>query len=68
MLRNLLGFALVAVIALLLLKLVFGGLFLLAGLFFALLKLALIGFVLYVLLRLVAPDTATRLRQAVGGH
>lgn len=68
MLRNLLGLALFAVIALFLLKLVFGGVFLLAGLAFALIKLALIGFVLYLLLRLVAPDTASRLREAVRGR
>lgn len=68
MLRNLLGFALFAVLGLFLLKLVFGGLFVMAGLFFALLKLALIGYVLYLLLRVVAPDTASRLREAVRGH
>ncbi len=68
MLRNLLGLALFAVIALFLLKVVFGGVFLLAGLFFSLLKLALLGFVVYLLLRLVAPDTASRIRQAVRGH
>jgi hypothetical protein len=68
MIRNLLGFALFAVIALFLLKLVFGGLFILAGLIFLALKLALFGFLIYLVLRLVAPETAARVREAVRGH
>lgn len=68
MLRTLLGFALFAIIAMVLLKLLFGGLFILAGLFFLLLKLAIIGFVIYLLLKLIAPDTAARVREAVRGR
>ena len=58
MLRNLLGFAVFAVVALLVLKLVFSLFGLVLGLFFGVLWLAFLGFVIYLILKLVAPQTA----------
>ena len=58
MLRNLLGFALFAIIALFLLKVLFGLFGLVLGLLGTVLWFAFIGFVIYLLLKLFAPDTA----------
>lgn len=68
MFRNLLGFAIFAVIALFLLK-VFLGLFgLVLGLLGTILWFAFIGFVIYLVLKLVAPDTAARVREMIAGR
>jgi hypothetical protein len=68
MLRNLIGFAVFAVVALLLLKLVFGLFGLVLGLFGALLWLAFLGFVIYLILKLFAPETAARVREMIAGE
>jgi hypothetical protein len=68
MFRNLLGFAIFAVIAIFLLK-VFLGLFgLLLGLLGTVLFFALIGFVIYLMLKVIAPDTAARVRETIAGR
>jgi hypothetical protein len=68
MFRSLLGFALLAVVAWLGLKLVFGILGSLVGLAMTVLWLAAIGFFVYIALRLVAPRTADRIRDMIKGR
>jgi hypothetical protein len=68
MIRNLLGFAVLAVIAMFVLKLVFGLLGLVLGLLGAVLWLAFLGFVIYLVLKLLAPETAARMREMIAGH
>ncbi len=68
MLRNLLGFAVFAVISMFLLKVVFGLFGLVLGLFGAVLWLAFWGFVVYLILKLFAPETAARVREMVAGR
>ena len=71
MLRTLLVVGLMALVGLVLLKVVFGilpvvlGLFL--GLAFLALKILAVGAVAYIVLRLVAPGTARRLRDRFSG-
>ncbi|HKO15960.1 MAG TPA: hypothetical protein VJU87_06955 [Gemmatimonadaceae bacterium] len=71
MLRTILMIGLFAVLGLFALKMVFGILSGLLGLFVILLmwalKLALIGLVLYFIIRIVSPDTARRLREKWSG-
>jgi predicted lipid-binding transport protein (Tim44 family) len=67
MVRSLLGFAALAVIAGIVLKL-FGVLvFSLIGLALFVLKLAFIGFVVYLILKLFAPDTAAKVKETIRG-
>jgi predicted lipid-binding transport protein (Tim44 family) len=68
MLRNLLGFAVFAVVAMFLLKVVFGLFGLVIGLFGAVLWFAFLGFVIYLLLKLLAPETAARVREMIAGE
>lgn len=68
MFRSILGFALLAVVAWLGLKLVFGILGSLVGLAMTVLWLAFIGFAVYVALRLVSPRTADRIRDMIKGR
>jgi hypothetical protein len=68
MLRNLLGFAIFAIIAVFLLK-VFLGLFgLLIGLLVTVAWFALIGFLIYLVLKVIAPDAAARVREMISGR
>jgi hypothetical protein len=67
MIRSVFGFAVFAVITIFLLKLVFGLFGLMLGLVAAVLWFAFLGFVFYLLLRLVAPDTAARVREMIAG-
>jgi hypothetical protein len=68
MLRNLLGFAIFAVIAIFLLKVFFGLFGLLIGLLVTVAWFALIGFLIYLVLKVVAPDTAARVREMIAGR
>jgi hypothetical protein len=68
MFRSILGFALLAVVAWLALKLVFGILGSLVGLAMTVLWLAAIGFVFYLALRIISPSTADKLRDAIKGR
>jgi hypothetical protein len=71
MLRTIFSIGLFAVLGLVALKFIFGifgfavGIFL--WLFFLALKVALIGLVLYFILRVVSPDTARKLRERWSG-
>ena len=71
MLRTVFTIGLFALLGLFLLKLafgIFGVLFaILISLFFVALKIALVGFVIYLLIRIFSPDTARRLRQRWSG-
>lgn len=71
MLRTIFSIGLFAVLGLIALKFIFGifgfaiGLF--VGLFFLALKIALVGLVIYFIIRIVSPDTARRLRERWSG-
>jgi hypothetical protein len=68
MFRNLLGFAIFAVIAVFLLKVFFGLFGLVIGLLGTILWFALIGFLIYLVLKVVAPETAARVREMIAGR
>ncbi|HUF34858.1 MAG TPA: hypothetical protein VMN37_02860 [Gemmatimonadales bacterium] len=68
MLRNLLGFAIFAIIAMFLLKVFFGLFGLVIGLLGTVLWLALVGFLIYLVLKLFAPETAARVREMIAGR
>ena len=65
MIRSILEFALLAVVVWLLVKIVFGVLGTLIGLALTVLFLAGLGYVLYLVLRLVSPNAAAKLRDAI---
>lgn len=66
MLRKILGYALLAVVALLALKIAFALLGTVLGLAMVVLVFAAMGFVMYLLLRVFSPTTAARLRELMG--
>ena len=68
MFRSMLGFALFAVVAWLVLKIVFGLLGTLIGLAMTVLTLAAIGFLFYLALRVISPSTADKLRNMIKGR
>ncbi|HXL34031.1 MAG TPA: hypothetical protein VN953_03870 [Gemmatimonadales bacterium] len=68
MFRSVLGFAVFAVLAWLGLKLVFSVLGGLIGLAMTVLWLAAIGFIIYLVLRVVSPGTAERIRDMIKGR
>ncbi|HEY3220226.1 MAG TPA: hypothetical protein VGJ80_05810 [Gemmatimonadales bacterium] len=68
MFRSILGFAVLAVLAWLGLKLVFGILGSLVGLAVTVLWLAFIGLLVYLGLRVVSPRTADRIRDMIKGR
>ena len=67
MLRRILGFAVFAVVAWLVLKLAFGLLGTLIGFAITALILAVIGYVIYMVLRVVAPGVADRVKGVIDG-
>ena len=68
MLRNLFGFAVLAVVTVFLLKVVFGLFGLVLGLLGAVLWFAFVGFMIYLVLKVFAPDTAARVREMIAGE
>jgi hypothetical protein len=68
MFRSIFGFAIFAVLAWIALKLVFGILGGLIGLAMTVLWLAGIGFLFYVVLRVVSPSTADKVREIIKGR
>ena len=68
MFRSILGFAVFAVLAWIALKLVFGILGGLIGLAMTVLWLAGIGFLFYLVLRVVSPSTADKIRDMIKGR
>jgi hypothetical protein len=67
MIRRILGLAVVAIVALLVLKIALGLLGVLIGLAVSILVLAAMGYAFYTVLRIVSPSTAERIRQAIRG-
>jgi hypothetical protein len=67
MFRTVFAVGAMAIIGLIALKLIFGVFGALVGLFFILffwaLKIAVIGFIVYLIIRVVSPDTARRIRE-----
>jgi hypothetical protein len=68
MMRTILGYAVLAVVGLFALKLVFGLLSIAFTLFWAALWLALLGFIFYLVLKVISPGTAARVREAIKGE
>lgn len=68
MFRSILGFAILAVVAWLALKIFFSVLGGLIGLAMTILWLAGLGFVCYLVLRVVSPSTAERVREMIKGR
>ena len=68
MFRSVFGFAVFAVLAWLGLKLVFSVLGGLIGLAMTVLWLAAIGFIIYLVLRVVSPGTAEKIRDMIKGR
>ncbi len=68
MFRSILGFAVFAVLAWIALKIVFGILGGLIGLAMTVLWLAAIGFLFYLVLRVVSPSTADKIRDMIKGR
>ncbi len=67
MVRSLLGFALLAVVAWFALQLFFGLFGIIMGLLGRILWLAFLGFLVYLVLRVFAPGTADRVKEMVSG-
>lgn len=68
MIRKILGFAVLAVVVWLVLKIAFGILGTLVGLAITVVWLAAIGYLFYLVLRLVSPATAAKVRDAIRGR
>lgn len=68
MLRNLFGFAVVAVVTIFLLKVIFSLFGLVLGLLGAVLWFAFVGFMIYLVLKVFAPGTAARVREMIVGE
>ena len=68
MFRSIIGFAILAIVAWLGLKLVFGIVGSLFGIATTVLTLAVIGFFFYLALRLLSPSTADRVRDMIKGR
>ena len=67
MLRNLVGYAVFAVVALFLIKMAFGLLGIVWSLFWAVVVFAAIGFVFYLILRLISPRSADKVEDMIKG-
>jgi hypothetical protein len=68
MFRSIIGFAVLAIVAWLALKLVFGIVGSLFGIAATVLTLAVIGFFFYLALRILSPSTADRVRDMIKGR
>jgi uncharacterized membrane protein len=68
MFRSIIGFAIFAVLAWIGLKILFGILGGLFGLAMTVLYLAAIGFLIYLVLRVVSPSTADKIRETIKGR
>lgn len=68
MIRKMLGFAVLAIVALLVFKIALGLLGVLIGLTVSVLVLAAMGYAFYLLVRVFSPTTAARIRDLVRGN
>ncbi len=67
MLRKVVGFAVLAVVAFVVLKLALGLLKIVIGLAWTVLMLALVGLVIYWVIKLISPGTARRVKDMISG-
>ena len=67
MVRALLGYAVLAIVGIVALKLLFGLLSIAFTLLLALIWLAALGFVFYIVLKIVSPSTARRVKEKIKG-
>ena len=67
MFRNLIGFAVLAIVAWIGLNLFFGLFGIIMGLVGKILWLAFLGFLVYLVLRVFAPGTADRVKEMIAG-
>ena len=67
MIRRILAFAVVAIVALLVFKIALGLLGVLIGLGVSILVLAAMGYAFYLIVGVFSPSTAERIRQAIRG-
>jgi O-antigen/teichoic acid export membrane protein len=67
MIRRILGFALIAVVALIVFKVALGLLGVLIGLAVSALVLAAMGYAFYLVVRVFSPATADRMREIIRG-
>jgi hypothetical protein len=68
MVRALLGYAVLAIVGIVALKLLFGLLAIAFHLLWVVLWLAALGFVFYIILRVVSPSTARRVKEKLRGE
>lgn len=68
MIRSILGFALFAVAVWVAVQIAFGILGTLVGLALTVLWLAAIGYVFYLVVRILSPSTAAKMREAIRGR
>jgi len=68
MFRSLIGYAVLAVVGFFILKLIFGLFGFIVSFAVTLLWLAAIGFVIYLVLKVISPGTAQRVRDAIKGN
>lgn len=68
MIRTVLGFAVLAVVGIIALKLILALLGIAFKLLWAILWLAFLGFLFYLVLKAISPDTARRVRDALRGR
>ena len=67
MLRNMFGFAALAVVAMIAIKFFFGIFGIIISLLGALLWFAFVGFLIYLALRVLSPSTADRVKEMISG-
>jgi hypothetical protein len=68
MLRKIIGFAVLAIVAFFALRLALGLIGVAFGLAWTLLQLALVGLVVYWVLKLIAPSTARKVEEVIKGE
>ena len=68
MVRKVLGFAILAVVAFIVLRLALGLLKVVIGLAWTVLMLALVGLVIYWVIKLISPGTARRVKDMISGE
>ncbi|HXY18547.1 MAG TPA: hypothetical protein VEH83_00980 [Gemmatimonadales bacterium] len=68
MFRKVLGFAILAVVAFIVLRLALGLLKVVIGLAWTVLMLALVGLVIYWVIKLISPGTARRVKDMISGE
>ncbi|HXY68560.1 MAG TPA: hypothetical protein VEH62_03860 [Gemmatimonadales bacterium] len=68
MLRKVFGFAILAVVAFIVLRLALGLLKIVLGFAWTILMLALVGLVIYWVIKLISPGTARRVKDMISGE